>query len=111
VKKGQAAVRNDLHARFRHEGRSTACKGCEQAARALLGSAGRVPRARRSGEPVEHLTAAELDKAKHFGRIIQTPGHRGYLRHTEPEGRGVYVCTTSGVCTYPPDTLFSVWGP
>lgn len=111
--KGEAALRDKIHARAQHLFEPAKdCTGCRKAAAQLLGSGShRPPRAIRNGERVERLRADQLTLSDHHGRIVQTVGHRGYLRHVQPEGSGIYVCTTVGVAAYPPDTEFVVWGP
>jgi hypothetical protein len=111
--KGEAALRDKIHARAGHlfvEARD--CADCTKAARQMLGSGShRPPRAARNGERVLHLRADELNLSDHHGRIVFTLGHRGYLRFVEPWDDGISVATTVGIATYPPDTPFSVWGP
>jgi len=102
----------ELHAAHHPDDPGVSCYGCRMAASYLI--EGRVyafPRARRSGEQVLTVAADALSTAEH-GRIVQTPGHRGYLRSTELTAKGnVHVATTSGVAVYPPNQPFSVWGP
>lgn len=107
--KPETELARALHRRDWHPGVN--CPDCRTAGRALVHGRQRVPRARRADERAQTLRADQLVLEEHRGRIVQTPGHRGYLRHVQPEWTGVYVCTTSGVATYPPDTEFAVWGP
>jgi hypothetical protein len=69
----------------------------------------RIPRARRSGEPVETKRADELT-ADDYGCIVQVPGNRGWLRAVESVGSGTWVCTTTGVAVYPNSAEFLLWG-
>jgi hypothetical protein len=113
VSKGEAALRDKIHARAGHlfvEPRD--CDDCRKAARQLLGPGShRPPRPARNGERVLELRADQLTLSDHHGRIVQTPGHRGYLRFVGPEGDGIDVLTTVGTAVYPPDQPFLVWGP
>jgi len=103
----------ELHAQHHPGDGHVTCAGCRMAASWLIvGRERGVPRARRAGEAVDRIVAAELlIGSEYVGRIIQTPGHRGYFRNAQRADSGVYVCTASGVSTYPPDTPFLVWGP
>lgn len=103
----------ELHARHHADRRGVSCADCRTAASWLIRGRERgVPRARRATEPAQRVSAAELPGGEDYGRIVQTLGHRGYLRYAavQPDGR-VYVCTASGVATYPVETTFFVWGP
>jgi hypothetical protein len=101
-----------LHARHHSDGHVN-CPDCRKAATALLGTgSGRVPRAKRAGEREERVTAHDLRRPEFVGRIVQIPGHRGYLRSAEQDGSiGVRVYSSTGVATYLASDRFIVWGP
>jgi hypothetical protein len=69
----------------------------------------RIPRPLKDGEPVVVKPAHQLN-ADDYGCIIQTTGHRGWLQAVAPVPDGIWVCTTTGVNTYPPATQFQLWG-
>jgi hypothetical protein len=70
------------------------------------------PRPLRAGEDSETICARDLLDDRFIGRIVQTPGHRGYLRSAQRTAKGgIHVCTASGVAVYPPDQPFRAWGP
>jgi hypothetical protein len=71
----------------------------------------RIPRPVRNGEEVLTKRADELGPDD-YGRIVQHPGNRGWLRCAAPDpSGGTWVVTTTGCAVYPADAEFYVWGP
>jgi len=101
----------ELHAKFHSDRGGVNCEDCRVAGRALVHGRQRPARPRRTLERATDLLAADLSTARHRGQIVFTPGNRGYLLAAHPEGKGTYVCTSTGVAVYPDDARFRVWGP
>lgn len=104
----------ELHAQHHADRPGKTCRDCVMAASWLIDGRERGhPRARRGDELSTAVSAADLVDTRHRGRIVQTPGHRGYLRSAQwtEDRRGVHVSTATGVATYLPGHRFLVWGP